>query len=366
MVELILNALLFGLPLLVVPFIQFPYELPKVIVAQILIFILFVYSVQQIKFRTFFKNKNLVFVVAAVFALSLLGFGTHFNSQIFFGNAFRLQGVFLLWTLLLFMLTVSSLPKIRVHERFSIVTLILLFISSLILSHPLTHRAVGTLGEANALAAVAVALWCYSLNFERKLTSRDKLPMFLSFILAMGVVGMSGSSSGLLAIVGQIVLIALVKFVGKKPLVFTAVAVVLLCVSSTLVFQDDSRIYENRAEIWQTAVKAGLDSPLIGHGFGNISVPLRTASVELSNNVRFQNVDSSHNIFLDWFVQGGIVGVALLVGTLLFAMYRMAVVGDGRMIMLFGLLVTLSFNPASVVSLVLLFWLIGTSFRKLV
>jgi len=85
----------------------------------------------------------------------------------------------------------------------------------------------------------------------------------------------------------------------------------------------------------------------------------------MNKDIQYVNVDSAHNLFLDFWIQGGILGVGLLVGFLGFG-----VIGLMRgeqvvlLVSLLGVLTSMLFNPASIVSLVHFWFLIGQGFKR--
>ena len=124
--------------------------------------------------------------------------------------------------------------------------------------------------------------------------------------------------------------------------------------------------YENRAVIWPTAFKAVLLNSLAGGGFGNTEVRLRKIIKQEHNSLIGYYVDSSHNLFLDWWVQGGVVGLGIFVMLCIIAIKNFYIKQRTFELLLFlGLVTVFSFNPLSVVSLVQLWWLIGQGFSKL-
>src|SRR4029078_11455321 len=99
---------------------------------------------------------------------------------------------------------------------------------------------------------------------------------------------------------------------SKIKLKFVSIIVSLLVlVSLTLPYLDKKVLIQSRTEIWSTAFESIKISPLVGHGFGNIESAMQAAAQNLRNNIRYQYVDSTHNIILDYLVEGGIVGAGL-------------------------------------------------------
>ncbi len=364
MIALLYSILLFGLPLLVIPFIQFPYELPKVIAFEFILYVIALLIGKKYGFGIFQKaNKFLLILVGSITILSIFWLVLLHSSTVLFGNVFRMQGIFLLWHLLGFSIVTAVVPKIELTWKLYAITLIGLFVSAFLLIHPETGRAIGTLGESNALAVAAVFLWPFSKMIKSE-KSMTKVVVALSFITALAIVFMSQSRAGFIALLVQILFMIILRYV-KKPIFSFSLAVGLLGISMLLPLIDTTSVYESRAEIWRTAIHAGSSNPIIGGGFGNISEILNNASWQLSNNIRFQSVDSAHNIFLDWLIQGGIVGLGLFMVLAGYSFYaHIKVKNDHFVLMMLGLLVALSFNPASVVGLVALFWLIGLGYTS--
>lgn len=112
----ILIFLLFFLPLIVFPFGLSPFETPKVILGFLgmELFIILALFNQNFSFKSFPKSSLVLYL--GLFILSLGQLIIYPNSNLFLGSAFRLQGIFLLWHLLLFSL-LSSLIKINIAKR---------------------------------------------------------------------------------------------------------------------------------------------------------------------------------------------------------------------------------------------------------
>lgn len=345
---ILVYLLLFILPLIVTPFLNSYFEPPKVIIAEVLIQVMVVLTIIQRRFK--FNQKQL-FLAAGLSLLSIIQllFG---QKEMFFGNAFRLQGVFLLWHLLLFSLISSSL-KLRLNTKLIWVPYLLLFSSIWLFGGNEEGRKIGSLGEPNSLAATFIFL------FPLLSSSGSLLFKIPCLIITVIVIYLSGSYSAFIALILELIFLGLIKFkLTLKKAFLTCLILILL--SMSLPFLQVSRIYENRAEIWQTAFMAGFSSPIIGGGFGNITNTLKETSWKISNNVRFQFVDSSHNIFLDYFVQGGLIGLTILISLLFLSLKSLLEREQKTFLTAFlGLLVMFSFNPLSVVNLIELWWLIG-------
>ncbi len=355
--------LLFVLQFVVLPFGASHYEVPKVIIAEIGILYL---SVQTISFKFFrgtnlYSNQTLIIGLGVVSLLTVL---VHHSDVSFLGNTFRLQGTFLFWLLLLFAWVSSFIPL----PSFSKVTYLFL-LAGLVVSMfsgvmTLDGRSVGMLGEPNALAAAAIFLWPWLLTTKPIHTHASGVSLNrvsivgAGILLSLFIIMLAGSKSGLVALCIQLVILLGGTFLSLKKA--TVLGLLLLMISLIYPLQDHQTVYENRGEIWKTAVVAGFEHPLLGWGFGNVEVAMKIYNQKLYNNLRGYYVDSAHNIFLDFWVEGGMVGLTGLVSLLLLTSKQFVGKNNSQsIILLVGLLAVLSFNPGSIVSLLQFWWLIG-------
>lgn len=355
--------LIFFLPLVINPFGPFAYEQPKVIVAELAIELFaFTFILAAKSFRNYKFSAIHLFSLLGIFLLTLIQLLDSPQKQLVFGNIFRLQGIYLLWHLMLLSLLSVYVSISKKMGLFTLISLILLSFSVFLLPS-INDRSIGTLGEPNALGATAVIL----LPFLLLLKNRILKIMGLSFGLIP--ITFSGSRSALIAlfiIVLFLVFNKLLKVPAKTATIFCIIIILFswyLPIFDKNLSLSKNRVYENRIEIWKTSFYAGLEKPLIGHGFGNIQVPIKNASVKLTNNIRFQVVDSSHNFLLDFWVQSGIIGVGILlilIGTSLSFLIKKEKYLEISLFL--GVITVMSFNPISVVTLIVLWWLIGQGF----
>ncbi len=278
------------------------------------------------------------------------------QSEGFFGNPFRLQGLFLFWHLSLFSLiskgiNLSQIPKLLYYLSF-----IFLVLVTVVLGVDENSRAFGSLGEPNALAATTLFLLPFAF-FKAKRLRKGLLA------LAFLVIALSGSRAGLIGFGVEIIFLALTGLLKVSVLKAALISLVIVVLSAGLPFADPGERLENRSQIWQTALAAGLKSPVLGHGFGNIQTPLSQTAVALNLPVQYLVVDSSHNFILDFWVQGGIVAVISLL-TLIFLSFQGLIKHKKTLEItaFLGLLTTLLFNPLSVVNLLAFWWLLGQGF----
>lgn len=351
--------LLFFLPLLVVPFGYSYFEFPKVICAQVLIEVLFVTKLIKGKlYKPKFFSPSLLIPSFLLFLLTIIDLIFMRTQTTFWGNTFRFQGIFLLWHLLLLALISSQMKMPKIPFVVFLLSLVGLLGGSLTMGTNQAGRVIGTLGEPNALAASGIFLFPF-LFFA----AQRKIVKLGCFLLVLSLVLLSGSRAGLVALIIQAVFLLLSRFARVKWALL--VCLLLLGLSLTFPFIENSGWYENRSEVWWSAIVAGSFNPILGAGFGNVEEALLRTSQLLNNNLRFQYVDSSHNFLLDFWVEGGIVGV-LLIGFLLFKTFKNFVL-QGRKIelmVLLGVITVMLFNPVSVVTLVQFWWLIGQGFRS--
>lgn len=335
------------------------FETPKVIAGEILIEILLVSYIFKNKFNLRFFKSYSGLAIGLLMLLTVFDMVFLRTNTSFFGNPFRLQGVFLLWHLLALSIISSgiNLPKkIYLISSFSLVVLAL---SAFIFGGDFNGRAFGALGEANSLAGAAIFLLPFGLIGTSK---GVKIASLLAVVL---IVLASGSRAGIIAFLIQLIFFGLVYFARLKISKAFFVSLLLSLGGLVLPIYAGGGWYENRSEIWYTSLNAGAFSPVIGHGFGNTEKVIHEASLILNNNIQYQVVDSAHNIFLDFWVQGGALGIMALVILIIFTVRNFLQKGQLReLLILLGLLTTLSFNPVSVSLLIAFWWILGQGFKR--
>ena len=349
--------------LFLLQFIYFPigvsyFETPKVYLAQIGIFILLLIAIfrpQQFRFISY--PKPYLFTFIAIIVLSFVHILFMLTETTFFGNEFRLQGVFLLWMLLAWAILSSRIQFERLlHPLFLFGCLFAQLLFALLIDGEGANRAIGTVGEPNALAATVLFIWPF-LYFSKK-----DVPLWMKYAaLAMVffTIFVSGSRSGMIAFMLQLIFLLLAR-TNLSLIKSVIISFVLLLITYGLPFLPQSNLYEQRSEIWQAAIIAGGVSPIVGNGFGNTEGVLQDVVNNLNTNLRGSYIDSSHNIFLDWWVQGGTIGFIIfsfLIGRTFFSFIKRKHIQN--LTLFLGLIAALSFNPASIISLIALWWLIG-------
>lgn len=352
--------LLFFLHLIVIPLGISPFEAPKVIIAEGFIDILLLLKI--IRFDKEYLKTLISPQIIFISILLILSLDQRFlfNPQgSFFGNPYRLQGVFLFWHLLIFSILSKDFNLEKLIKTFAPFSLIFLFMGTIILGVNQNNRAFGTLGEPNALSATAVFIFPFVF-----FTSR--LPLKIGSILAtIIIILLSGSRAGLIAFFIQLLVIVFhskFKISLQKTAIFS---IALITLTLALPLTQNLDWFENRIQVWQSAFQAGLTAPVLGHGFGNIQNPIHQAAVRLNNPIKYQVVDSSHNFLLDFFLQGGLVGLTcifILIGLTIQNLIRHKKLME--LTAFLGLITTMLFNPVSVVNLIAFWWLIGQGVKN--
>jgi len=353
-------ALLFILPLIVIPLGISPFEAPKVVIAEVVILLL---AITRFNLLSKFKVNKFQTIYLLFFAiLFLLTLYTLFTSSYIyslFGNPIRLQGVFLLWCLMVFTFTGEKLWRLKKLRALYLLSALTLFSSTLILGINQNSRAFGTLGEPNALAAVALFFYTIISFWE------EKKFKWLTFLGTLIVIFLSDSRSALVGFFIVNLFILLTQYLKLALSKAVIISLILLTFSFILPLLTPKLWFESRAEIWKTAFFSGLESPFFGQGFGNIQPSIASTAKSLNNNVQYQVVDSSHNFLLDFWVQGGVLGVIPIIGLIHLSLLNFI----GRksrleLALLLGVLTVMSFNPVSVSSLLLFWYLIGQGFGE--
>jgi hypothetical protein len=370
-VEYIVFFLLFFLQFVVFPVGTSFFESPKVLLSEILILVLILYAfVISSKKIHVHKTQLILFGILGILSLWHLLFQQ--TDTTFFGNQFRMQGVLLLWLLMGFSLITShmSLPRIPLWGIGGI--LVLQLILSIIIDSG-NGRAVGTLGEPNALSASVLFVWPFLLfptsqNVirKKKVAGRGRSRLIhqaVGIVVSILIILLSGSRSGLVAFVIQVLFLSLLFF--KINFKTAAIVVILVTSCSSILPALENNPYENRIEIWKTALIGGYENWVFGFGFGNTEKILEMYGDKLYTGSHGYYVDSSHNFLLDFWVQGGFMGLSVIV-LLLYLSLKSYIVRREKLLftLCIGVVTVMLFNPVSVVTLLQFWWLIGQSFKR--
>ncbi len=363
--------LLFAVPLVVIPGLNLRFEPPKVLVTELLIQFIAVYSILTGKFSLKKISRPLAVLLGGLFFLSFFHLILNPTEQNLFGNIFRLQGTILFWHFLV-LTFIAQNAYFRLKEKYIyLVGFLAVCISALIFGSNSAGRLIGSLGEPNALGAVIVLTFPFVF-----LSFRSVWVRVVGVIGAIGVINFTQSKSALIALGLELIFILLIKFFKVRIILACAICFVLLGLSLSLPVIE--RIYflktntnplnfrfEDRAQIWQASLGAGFKSSVFGTGLESIQERIRDTAKKLNINAQYLIVDSSHNIFLDFWIWGGLLGIGLLGMLGILAVKNMI---HEKMILelavFLGLLTVLSFNPTTVSVLAGFWWIIGRSFSK--
>lgn len=371
MIAFLTYLILFLVPLIVIPVISLRFEPPKVLLTEFLIEVLVVYVITTGKFSLKKASKVLVGVVGGLFLLSLFHLIISPTQQNLFGNIFRLQGTILFWHFLALVLVTQN-TYFKLKERYIYLSaFIAVCLGSLVFGVNRAGRLIGSLGEPNALGAVIILIFPFVFLSFKNIWVRLSV-----LISAIGVINYSESKSALVALVLELLFLGIIKIFKGKYLVATISCLIILGFSLTLPILErdyflknntdpfDFRL-EDRAEIWQIALNAGLHSPIFGSGIDSIQSQIHETAQDLNLNSQYSIIDSSHNLLLDYWIWGGFIGLflmsTLIVLTLKNLIKQKALL---EMIIFIGLLTVLLFNPTTVSILVAFWWIIGRSFAK--
>lgn len=358
-IGIIAALLLIFLSLVAVPVIPFGFETPKVLLFELITLGIFL----SLLFKGVLTiSSGLGVGVGVTLLLIFTSVTFHSSETTWFHNPVRMQGLFLQCMFVLWMLSSSSIVDKFSLKYSPLIGLILLVLSGFLLQDPVTGRSIGLIGEPNSFTGMCVLLGIFSLVALKN--SKNKKIIFTTIIILVSTaILFSGSRSSLLAGILSLGMFGLIQTQKISVRNVVIVGSIFLFCTLPLPFFSTENPWENRAMIWQTAVASGLESPLTGHGFGNITQALKNTSEQLQNEVRFQHVDSSHNVLLDWWVQGGIIGVSTLLYCTLFSIKTYIRAGSMlELTLLFACLQLMLFNPVSIVILSVFWWCIGRGF----
>lgn len=358
MVYLLNYFLLFGLMFFIIPFSFSPYEVPKVLTAILFIIILTTIIIYN-NFHNLVNIKNrsfLVFLLLSSFAIYNIPNTIYY----FWGNDYRPQGTFVYLSLFLLFFIAGKLPfNLNVAAKITSFILPILLFSTLIIGPRASFRFIGPLGESNALGAVVLFLFPFTTLIKNK-----KLKI-LGIFCAVVLILLTGSRIALLAFIVEVLIIYFRKF----RLIFIPgiiIAVLIFIFSIILPFlphqipEDLNLRFENRAEIWTVSYLSGFDSPILGQGFGSMENSINQKARQINNFIKYQPVDSAHNLILNWWIMGGLIGVIVLVSLISFSLKNLYQQKNWILFsILIGLLMIQFFNPVSIVTLVHFWYILG-------
>ncbi|MEY2565578.1 MAG: O-antigen ligase [Actinomycetota bacterium] len=179
-------------------------------------------------------------------------------------------------------------------------------------------RATGLLGNPVFLGALCAAAMAF---VPRVLAARLDAGVALAFLLAAGT-QVSGTRSALVVLV-VVVAWGAVRLGTRRGLLLVAAVVGGIAFGSVVHVQGSTAVNRiqspegiaNRVENWREAGLAVMERPVVGWGPGRFraaATPHRTPKLALIGPDRLY--DDAHNVFVEYAVTTGLVGLALLVG----------------------------------------------------
>ena len=193
--------------------------------------------------------------------------------------------------------------------------------------------------------------WSLARCFELALV----MPLTCSgLMLCVTNIVLTGSRAGLMAASLGFLVLGLTSYIfGKRQnrsvaglmrffVVFGIIGAIVWSLSGGVMYERFVQIdgdLGSRQAIFEASLEAARNHPFFGHGLGSFNAATAfVATPETNLAIVFQN--SAHNIFAQWYVQGGVFGVLGLVGLILAIAIRAALSHQDALIkgVQFGLL----------------------------
>lgn len=359
-ISILTYSLLFGLSFLVIPIGWSQFEVPKTLAAILLISILGIFSL--------ITSPKSLLNIKLIFFLLLTGLSFYhllfpvFPDHLLWGNFWRPQGTLLYLSLFLFFLIAHKLPfNLKLYSRLAFYSLIILLVFTLVIGPTSSFRFAGPLGEANSLGAMVLFLFPLALFSGKR---KDKT---ISAALAVILILLSGSRSAILGFLAEAIILFLLKF--KKIFLLATLGIIFIYVFAFILPFLPHNIpeqyflrFESRVDIWSISFWAGFDNPILGTGFGSIQDAIKLYATKIDSLIQYQSVDSAHNLFLNFWLTGGIVGLISLILIIILSIKNLIRTQSWTLLsILIGLLIVQSFNPVSAAVLVQFWWILGIS-----
>lgn len=366
-----LSLLPLVLPLAYLPFLPNPYEFTK--------FLLFTFSVQLVlilSIREIYRQipllvkDKLILLAGFLLFLLLIADLTGLDVRIsLLGSPVRLQG-FLLWlSLVEYMILLRLLPppkpqSLLSHPLLTVIPVIILCgitlwekvaSSYLHLFIPTYHgRIVATMGNPNFLGAVLVIELFLLLSlfpWPRKLTANILFIGLQASIIAGVLFTQSQSALIGLAVGYSMYAVLRIKNNLVKASIVVALGGVLILIGLSVT--RNFSIWDNQLRIWPVAFEKIIERPILGYGQENFQL--------IFPQEYHYTVDSTHNLFLEVAVGGGIgalLAFLILIATAVRQLDRRALPA------LIVAIVMAQFNPLSIAHLVWIWYLLSLQRMK--
>lgn len=321
---------------LITPFIIdknyfFPYVVPKTIFFRTVVDIIFIiYIFLIIVNRRYLPRLSILTVSVTAFLLvSVLTSITGINFEKSFWSTFERMGglLTLLHLFIFFIISTSAFKERRYWERimaFSVLVGTALSISVLASKDP-TDRGGGSIGNSSFMASYvlfnvffAIILF-FTKNWGWKIFSGTTFLIMLSVILFNPIEATRGAigaffGGAFMLVVGYMIFSKNKLFVRLAPAILIGGILLILVFSQTSFFKVkmlDIRQLPGwaRSLVWQEALDAWKEKPLLGWGQENFNVPFVKyfkPELPLTADIWY---DRAHNVVLDNLVSSGIVGL---------------------------------------------------------
>ena len=280
-------------------------------------------------------------------------FGIHPETG-FWSNFERMDGYVSLVHTFLYMLVLGSVLMVKEHWQYLLNTT--LVVATLVAIYGLAQyfgavegssRIDSRLGNAAYMAVymlfhIFIAFWLFigTKNHTKKVVYAFLAIMFTFVLIETGTRGTAlGLGVGVLTMLGYVGLFG-TQFKEFKKYAIGGFAFLLLAIGGFIAARDTQLIQSNpnlarianislddlkvRATIWGMAWEGVKERPLLGWGQGNFNYVFNE-QYQPSLYAQEQWFDRSHNIFFDWLIAGGFIGLALYLSVFAACIYYLLV-----------------------------------------
>lgn len=311
------------------------YELPKLTVVGLFGFLFSLLLTKRSHIRI-----NIIFLFVLAFVVGAMFFNAHFSISPFrstFGDKIYSDSyiAIILYLLITFYVVIRLFSQITVLTGmiiggfvlsiFSLLHAIFLYLLKLTeISYD--GRITATVGQPNILGGILATL--IPISFFMFLQSKGRARLFylitLLLISLSTVLTMSRGAFIGLAFAGLVAFFYFVK--NKKIKIFVILSIILVfgaiffapkpefdedipyLVKRFLSFKSGENIEDMRLEIWKVSLTPISEKPIMGWGNSNFqNVYQRYLDKEVSPQSVFKEVETSHNIIVDLFVEWGVI-----------------------------------------------------------
>lgn len=210
------------------------------------------------------------------------------------------------------------------------------------------NRMNGTLGNAAYMAvymlfSVFVALWVMLQSKQRavQIACGVLVAMFVFLLFQTFTRGTMIGLAGGTFLGALYIAIFNTQYPLVRKVALSAVAVVVVGVALLVVFKDSSYVQNNRVldratavnytelalrfDIWAIALEGVNERPLLGYGQSNFNYVFNEYYRPDFSYRAEQWYDRAHNVFMDWLVTGGVLGLTAYLSLFLIALYYIVI-----------------------------------------